>query len=249
MEQGNITTDNNTRGLDDLITNSNIITENTGYVLTRNNDEEIVVTTERQGIENLNNVLADRRYHLTRSNNVLSPIEDQSVQIATPETGILTYGVRSEAGNFILTRTPALTEYTFFTNNLTNNATFDILGERASRCVHVINTAGKIVKIGVLHTTRLRNSGLIDRPFTFEIIHNDINLPSFVVDPDEVGTRNDGRSMTMDLENRNIFVQSGDCIGLRYVAGENGLTGNYCQVRITIDSNARQNDFQNALIP
>ena len=67
--------------------------------------------------------------------------------------------------------------------------------------------------------------------------------------PDNAIVSDGGRSMTRDIESLNIFVNQGDCLGLRYVVGSNGRTGDYCQVRLTVDANARQNNFGGDQIP
>ena len=308
MEQGLQTDNTITQNTGNVIENLNTVANNTDYVITRNNENEVVVTelentivnlqevtagnefiitrnnannvvvretTER--IEDLDTIIQDQEYILTRNNNnqirpaptqerignlinigngqnfflsrdnlgSLIVRQNQNIELTNPTTGDLFYAIRRNNGNFTLQRTPALTEYTFFTNNLQNNATFDILGELGSRCVHVINTTGKIVKIGVLHVTTFRSVGLIDRDYSFEIIHNNINLPFFTVN---TTPSNDRRSTTMDLEHLNIFVRQGDCIGIRYIVGNNGRTGDYCQVRLTIDANARDRSFNEELI-
>ena len=222
------------------------INRNEEFILTRNNNNELRVAQAQERIENLTNIESNQNFFLSRDSlSRLIVSQNNSINLPSPNTGDLIYGIRRNGDNFTLERTGALTEYTFFTNSLSNNASFDALGERGSRCVHVINTTGKIVKIGVIHVTTFRSIGLIDRSYFFEIIHNNINLPLL-----EVNTTpsNDRRSTTMDLEHLNIFVSQGDCIGIRYVIGANGRTGDYCQVRITVDANARNRGFNRELI-
>ena len=233
-----------------IFTNSDSVTANTGYQIRTDNNNNLSLE-ENERINDKNNIVNGLRYHLTRNQGNLTISQDNSVQIETPNIFNRLYAVRSQGNQFTLTRTPALTEYTFFTNSLQNNASFDILGTRGSRCVHVINTGGLISKIGVLHVTTFRSIGLIDRLYFFEIIHNNINLPLFSLNPNNAATSIEAgrRSMTVDIENQNIFVETGDCIGIRYVVGNNGRTGDYCQVRITVDTNARRDNFGGPNIP
>ena len=245
MEQGIGNTEN---AQQPIISNIDSVTNNTGYILTRNNNNEVVVEEQTEQIQNLNNVQNGNRYHLTRANGNLTTQEDNSIQIPTPNTNNLLYAVRGNNNQFTLTRTPAIMEYIFVTNSLQNNASFDVLGERGSRCVHVCNASGKLVKMGLLHVTTFRSIGLIDRNYSFEIILNNINQQFFnFTIADSVGD-NGGRSRTMDIEHLNLFVNQGDCIGLRYIVGANGRTGDYCEVRLLVDANARQNNFGGAEI-
>ena len=243
MEQGIGNTENTQQP--PLISNIDVVSNNTGYILTRNNNKEVAVEEQPEPIQNLNN---GNRYHLTRNNGNLQTTQDQSIQIPTPTSTNLIYAVRGNGNAYTLTRTPAIMEYVFATNSLQNNASFEVLGERGSRCVHVCNASGKLVKIGLLHVTTFRSVGLIDRNYSFEIILNNINQQFFnFTIADSVGN-NDGRSRTMVIEHLNLFVNQGDCIGLRYVQGRNGRTGDYCEVRIMVDCNARQNNFGGAEI-
>ena len=250
MEQGNQNNNNVQNVNSSVFTNSDTITANTGYQIRSDNNNNLTLE-ENERINDKNNIINGLRYRLTRNQGNLTVAQDNSVQIESPNIFNRLYAVRSQGNQFTLTRTPALTEYTFFTNSLQNNASFDILGVRGSRCVHVINTSGLISKIGVLHVTTFRSIGLIDRLYSFEIIHNNINLPLISLNPSNAATaiRVGRRSMTVDIENQNIFVEQGDCIGIRYVVGQNGRTGDYCQVRITVDANARRNNFGGATIP
>ena len=248
MEQGNRVSNNSDQITSSVFSNSDSIVENTGYQIRSDNNNNLTLE-ENERIGDKNTIINGLRYHLTRNQGNLTIIQDDSVQVEPPTIFNRLYAIRSQGNQFTLTRTPALTEYTFFTNSLQNNASFDILGERGSRCVHVVNTSGSISKIGVLHVTTFRSVGLIDRAYFFEIIHNNINLQLFNVSPDNAETSNDGRSMTRDIEHLNLFVNQGDCIGIRYVIGNSGRTGGYCQVRLTVDSNARQDNFGGNLIP
>ena len=252
MEQGNqnINNNNTQNTTSSVFSNSDSVTENTGYQIRTDNNNNLTLE-ENERINDKNNIINGLRYHLTRNQGNLTITQDNSVQIETPNIFNRLYAVRSQGNQFTLTRTPAITEYTFFTNSLQNNASFNILGVTGSRCVHVINTSGLISKIGLLHVTTFRSIGLIDRLYFFEIIHNNINLPLFSLNPDNAATAISvgRRSMTVDIENLNMFVEQGDCIGIRYVVGTNGRTGDYCQVRLTVDANARRNNFGGALIP
>ena len=240
MEQGIINTENTQPP---IISNIDAVEANTGYILTRNNNNEVVVEEQPQQIQNINSVRNNRRYQLTRNNGNIEVEENTSVAVETPNTNNLLYAVRRNNDRYTLTRTPAIMEYVFVTNRLQNNASFDVLGTRGSRCVHVCNASGKLVKMGLLHVSNFRTVGLIDRNYSFEIILNDVNQRFFSLTLDNsVGDKNN-RSRTMDIENLNLFVSQGDCIGLRYVVGRGGRTGDYCEVRIMIDANVRQNDF------
>ena len=254
MEQGINNNQNNQINSQEItssvFTNSDSVTANTGYQIRTNNNNNLTLE-ENERINDKNNIVNGSRYHLTRNQGILSVLQDNSVQIDPPNIFNRVFAVRSQGNQFTLTRTPALTDYTFFTNSLQNNASFDILGERGSRCVHVINNGGLISKIGVLHVTQFRSIGLIDRLYFFEIIHNNINLPLFSLNPSNAATSIEAgrRSMVVDIENQNIFVETGDCIGIRYVVGQNGRTGDYCQVRISVDTNARRDNFELPNIP
>ena len=244
MEQGNSNNTISALGF----SNSDSVMSNTGYQIRTDNNNNLTLE-ENERIGDKNNIINGLRYHLTRNQGNLTVTQDDSVQIESPSIFNQVYAIRGQGNQFTLTRTPALTEYTFFTNSLQNNASFLVLGVGGSRCVHVINVSGKIVKIGVLHVTNFRSTGLIDREYFFEIIHNNVNEPLFNVGPDNAVVSDGGRSMTRDIESLNMFVSSGGCLGLRYVIGSNGRTGDYCQVRITVDSNARQDNFGETNLP
>ena len=251
MEQGLNGNQINAQNLSSSVfINSDSVSANTGYQIRSDNNNNLSLE-ENERINNKNNVVNGLRYYITRNQGTLSVLQDNSVQIDPPNVFNRLYAVRSQGNQFTLTRSPAFTEYTFFTNSLQNNASFDILGTRGSRCVHVINSGGLLSKIGVLHVTQFRSIGLIDRLYSFEIIHNNINLPIFSLNPSNAATSIEAgrRSMTVDIENLNIFVETGDCIGIRYVVGNNGRTGDYCQVRLTVDTNARRNNFGGSNIP
>ena len=203
-------------------------------------------TGNDQQVTNLGSLQPNTRYHLTRNNGNVEAEEDNTVQKPTPNTGDLFYAIRREGNNFTLFRTPAVMEYIFTTNNLTANANFNVLNILASRNLHVCNASGKIVKFGFLHTTLLRNVGLIDKEYRFEIIINDVNQPEFTLN----FTNSTGNeiSRTRDVENLNLFVEQGDSIGLRYVVYPGANSGNYAQARIMIDINARNTNLNPSLI-
>ena len=230
MEQG--INDNTNETTNPTISNIDTATTNTEYVISRNAANEIIIVEPTPDIENLENIQANTRYQLTRTNGSIQPIENDGIVIPTPTTGDLTYGIRRDGNAFFLSRTPALTEYIFATNNAVVNANFNILGVLGSRCVHVVNTTCKIIKFGLLHVSNIRTAGLIDRTYSFEFIINNINQPPF-----ELTLANSG---TVDLENLNIFLNAGDCIGLRLVTGN---FGNYMECRILMDTNNRQANF------
>ena len=228
------------------ITNIGDIVENQNFQLTRNSNGDLIANNTPKEIEGLNDILANRRYHLTRNNNEVNPIEDESVQISTPTTGDLIYGIRRENQNFTLTRVPNFIEYPFRSNNLQTNANFNIAGASGSRCAYVINASGKISKVGIIHVSTFRTVGLIDRDYSFEFIINNINLPQFTITFPGGETL---RSLTQDVENLDVFVNQGDCLGIRYVPTTNVATGNYFEIKISVDTNNRQTDFESELIP
>ena len=232
--------------LPELIQNTGQIQQNTNYVVSRDGGNNLVAIEEAERVNDLDQILDDRRYHLTRENDRTIPVEDESIQIPSPTTGNLIYGVRRENKNFNLTRVPNFIEYAFRSNNLQTNANFNILGTLGSRCVHVINARCKIIKIGIVHVSTFRSIGVIDRDYSFEFIINNINEPQFTVTFPGGAVR---RSITQDIEDLNYFLNPGDCFGIRYVPTTNAATGNYCEVRVSCDTNAREDDFENELIP
>ena len=229
------------------IASLNTVTQDNEFILTRNNNNQLRVAPAQERIGNLNGIQNNTRYHLTRNNQEVTVLEDNSVQIAIPQTGNLLYAVRRQGNNaFSMTRVPNIIEYVFTTNNLIDNARFDILGVTGSRCVSVVNSTGKLIKIGILHVTQQRTNGLIDRNYSFELIINNINQTTFVVNYPGGGPL---RTLVQDIENLNYFLNEGDSIGLRYVPTGNHNTGNYCEVRLTLDTNARNDNFGGSNIP
>ena len=233
-----------------IISNIETVTDSAKYVITRNENDEVIVEEETAKIQNLDEVNDNERYHITRRVGNVLAISDRSIQIPTPNQIFnFVYGLRANNNNFFITRVPALTDYVFSTNSLQNNALFSVEGEDGSRNIHVCNTSGKIIKFGLLHVTQFRSVGLIDRGYLFEIIINNINQNALNINLDNSVGNNENRTRSMDIENLNLFVNQGDSLGLRYLIGSNGRTGDYCQVRLTVDTNARRDDFGNPLIP
>ena len=133
-----------------------------------------------------------------------------------------------------------MSDYVFETENLTHFASFNVLGNNSSRIVHVVNTTGKIIKIGLLHVNS-KNEGLINREYRFNIIVNNEN--ENLISINERNSVGNSFSRVVDIENLNRFVNAGDTLGIRYNRDANNNTGNYCQVRITVDTNARPDNF------
>ena len=248
MEQGfnnQITTQDLTSS---VFTNSDSVTANTGYQIRSDNNNNLSLE-ENEKINNKENIANGQRYHLTRNQGNLSVTQDNSAQISIPQTGNLVYAIRRQNNQFTLTRTPAIMECVFSSGNLRLGATFEVVRNARSRILSVINFNCKLIKIGVLHTNNNRTSGLIDRNYAFQIIKNNIILPQFIVNFPGGGRR---ISMSQDLENLNFFFNEGDNIGLSYNGtGDSGgnASGNYCEVRLSFDINARRNNFEQPNIP
>ena len=276
MEQGYTNRESTTD-----ISNIDSILSNHIYLLTRDDNDEIIVEEQRESIAGLNTVNRFNIYGITRNlNNELVPdqlpdlilntgqvvantdyiitrdegenliareLGENNVRIPKPDTGDLFYAIRKQGNNFTLNRTPALTDYIFETSDLQFFATFEVFGQRSSRIVHVCNTSGKVVKFGLLHIDINTAEGLINNQYTFQIIINNVNRTLFTINLDNsVG---DNISRTMDIEHFNIFVNQGDCLGIRYSRSGSVNSGNYCQARFTIDTNARQDNFGLREIP
>ena len=246
MEQG-LLNNRNEKQLSSLISNIDSVTPNTGYILTTDENNNVALIEQDESISGLSDVQNGLRYHIMRDRGNLTTSEDSSVQIERPRTFNLIYGVRSEGNQFTLTRTPALTDYIFEAEELTFFATFNVFNTRSSRAVHVCNTSGKIVKLGLLHVDLSSYEGLINREYRFNVIINDENQQLIAINPNNsVGS---SLSRTLDVENFNIFVNAGDFLGIRYQRDGGGNEGNYCQVRVTVDTNARQSNFGEREIP
>ena len=217
------------------ISNLEDITNGNEYVLTRTTNDEVIVEERTPDILGLENVAQGTRYNLTRNaNDEVEAEQDTSVQLPIPTTGDLIYGVRRVADDFTLTRIPAMTEFTFFSNNVELNANFRILGENGSRCVHVLNHSCRLVGFGIIHVSTFRTVGLINEDYNFEIITNNVNQAPFTIGlNNSTGT---ARARSRSIEDLNIFLSAGDCLGLRFVSGN---TGDYMQARITVDFNTR----------
>ena len=239
------------------------IQQNAEYVITRNNNNElrVAVGTERidglgsiqngrnyqltrnslsnleitNGIDRLDTIQENKLYHLKKENNQILPEEDNSIQITGDVEEDIVYGVR----NSTLIQVMDIVEYPFVSINLQINANFNILGEEGSRCCYVINNDCKVIKIGIIHITNFSLEALIDRSYTFDLIVNNVNIEQFFTI--EYPGNGVFRSLTQDIEHFNIFLKEGDCIGLRYVPTGDNNTGNYCEVRLTCDLNAKNN--------
>ena len=250
MEQGNQINQNNVQNISSLVfSNSDTINANTGYQIRSDNNNNLTLE-ENERINDKNNIINGLRYYLTRNRGNLTITQDDSVQIERPNIFNILYAVRSQGNQFTLTRVPNLVDYIFVSNNLRLGASFNVLGNERSRCVSVVNFTGKLIKIGVLHVTTQRKNGLINRNYIFQlIINNGFRQPLTVNFPG--GSRR--RSVVQDIENLNIFLSEGDTIGLNYngSGGDGGgnATGNYCEVRLTLDTNARRNNFGGSTIP
>ena len=251
MEQG-INNQNNQITTQELTSsifgNSDLISANTGYQI-RSDENNNLTLDENEKINNKNNIANGQRYHLTRNRGTLTVVQDNTISLTTPQTGNLVYAIRRQGDNYTLTRTPALIEYVFNTPNLRLGAIFEIVRNGRSRLASVVNFNCKLIKIGVLHTNGTRTVGLIDRNYAFQIIRNNVVLPIFIVN-----YPGGGRiiSMSQDIENLNIFFNEGDNLGLSYNGtGDSGgnATGNYAEVRLTFDINARRDGFEEASIP
>ena len=241
MEQGlNKKTINVNNGL--IVENENNVRENLNYYLSRNdNTGNIMVRQAQEEITNLNDVRNNERYHITRIEGEVLAVSDYSLQLAFPNfNGNAFFGIRKKNNTYFLSRTPALSDYVFETENLTHFASFNVLGNNSSRIVHVVNTTGKIIKIGLLHVNS-KNEGLINREYRFNIIVNNEN--GNLISINERNSVGNSFSRVVDIENLNRFVNAGDVLGIRYNRDANNNTGNYCQVRITVDTNARPDNF------
>ena len=126
---------------------------------------------------------------------------------------------------------------------------FKVFGFGVSRALQVCNLTGKLVKIGFVHLNLQNAEGLIDRQYRFIIRVNDRNVRAVTISENS-GAGSD-RARTIDTESFNIFFNGGDIIGLGYEnINDNSNTGNYCQVKLTIDTNARGgNNFGNYHLP
>ena len=254
MEQG-INNQNNQITTQELTSsifgNSDMVSANTGYQI-RTDENNNLRLEENEKINNKNNIANGQRYHLTRNQGNLTVVEDNTISLTTPQTGNLVYAIRRQEDNYTLTRTPGLMDYLFLTNNLRIGSFFEEVRNGRSRILHVVNFRCKIIKIGVLHTNVQRNTGLIDRNYIFQIIINGEFTPPLTVN--YLG-ENRTRQLTIvqDIENLNLFLNEGDTLGLNYngSGGDNGgnAVANYCEVRLTVDTNARRDGFEEASIP
>ena len=104
--------------------------------------------------------------------------------------------------NFTLTRVPNFIDLLLDPTTYKLMLILNILGTTGSRCVHVANASGKLVKKGLLHVSTFRSIGVIDRDYQFEFIINNLNQPPFTVTFPGGGTL---RSLTQDIEDLNYF--------------------------------------------
>ena len=245
MEQGlNKKTINVNNGL--IVENESNVLENINYYLSRNsNTNNIVVRQAQEEISNLDGVQDNERYHITRSGGNVLPILDNSLRLSASNLSQNPiFGIKKLGNNYSITRVPALIELIFETDNLQFGYRFKVFGVESSRTVHVCNLTGKLVKFGFVHLNLGNNQGLIDRKYRFNLRFNNSGTRAIVVARNQGAGSN--RSKTIDTENLNIFFNDGDTIGLNYENADNrGNTGNYCQVKLTIDVNARQESFGN----
>ena len=245
MEQGNsiVNSENLTSS---IFSNSDSVTENTGYQIRTDNNNNLSLE-ENERIRDKNTILNGLRYHLTRNQGNLTITQDSSVQVETPSVFNQVYAIRGQGNQFTLTRTPALTEYVFETDDLRHFAAFNVFEARSSRMVHVVNTSGQLIKFGLLHVDLSTSEGRINRQYRFNVIINDEDQEFITINPDNsVGNSS---SRTVDVENLNLFVSSGDTLGIRYQRDGGSNVGNYCQVRLTVDTNARRSNFGETHIP
>ena len=226
-----------------LISNINEAEENRRYSITRDGNNNVVLVENEETITNLNEVEENLRYHITRRLSNLFILLDRSLQITPLADDIedLFFAIRKRGQNYSLIRSPALSDYVFSTNELAPNSSFDVLGLRASRIIHVINVAGKIVRFGITHANEIRNNGLIDRNYRFELIINSVNRPPF--DINQNNSRGSILARTREMDELNIFVNEGDSLGLRYVQQQGSNIGEYLQARVTVDTNLRNRNL------
>ena len=231
-----------------IISNINSVNQSTNYVLTRDENNNVVVEEQAVQIQNLSGIADNERYHITRRVGNVLAILDRSIQLPIPNIAQdILFAIRKQGDNYSITRTPALSDYVFETDDLQFFSSFNVLGTRASRAVHVCNLTGKLVKFGLLHVNLSNNQGLINRQYRFNVTINDRNTRLISVNTN-TGSGS-SRSRTIDTENLNIFFSGGDTLGIRYQRGGGANTGNYCQVRLTVDANARQEHFGNFHLP
>ena len=226
-----------------IISNIDDITSEARYVITRNEDDEVIVEEETSQIQNLDDVQDNERYHITRRVGNVLAILDRSLQLPVSnlnENPI--FGIRKSGNNYSITRVPALIE-----EDLQFGNSFNVLGSGLSRAVHVCTLTGKLVKIGLVHVNLVNGTGLINRQYRFILRVNDVNFRSITISQNSGAGSN--RSRTVDTEAFNIFFNGGDIIGLGYENISNSNTGNYCQVKLTIDTNSRRDNFGNFHLP
>ena len=230
MEQG-FSVDSNTIQISNLENATNGIE----YRITRNNNNDLIITEITPQIEGLENIQNDDRYQITRNNNDrVEVIENNNREIPQPITGDLPYGIRRNNNNFSLTRIGAFNEFVFASNNATIGEEFNIIGENGSRVAYVFTASCKIIKFGLIHVSNFRTTGLINDTYSFEFIINNRNRTAFELTLDN--SEGTDRARVMDVEDLNNFVSARDSMGLRFVSG---LAGNYMEARVLVDFNNR----------
>ena len=231
-----------------IISNIDDVTSEAKYVITRNEDDKVIVEEESAEIQNLDDVQNNERYHITRREGNILAVLDSSLQLSNSNLSeSLIFGIRKSGNNYFITRVPALIEFIFETDDLQFGNSFNVLGSGLSRAVHVCTLTGKLVKLGFVHVNLADGRGLIDRQYRFILRVNDRNTRSLTIAANSGAGSN--RSRTTDTEAFNIFFNGGDIIGLGYENIRNSNTGNYCQVKLTVDTNARQERFGQFHLP
>ena len=231
-----------------LISNINEAEENRRYEITRDGDNNVVIAEAEETIRDLRDVEENRRYHITRRSGNISIVVDASLQL--PFWVLqqdVTFGILKRQNNYSLTRAPAIVEYLFETPDLQFGHSFNVFERRMSRGVHVCNLSGKLVKLGLTHLNLSNIQGLINKRYRFIITVNGRDIRTIAID-NRNGTGSN-RSRTVDTESLNIFVSGGDTLGLSYRRDNGGNTGNFCQVRLTFDTNSRRENFGNFHLP
>ena len=219
----------------------NELRQGVNYYLAKNEHDAVVVREAPPQIQNLKDLERGKKYHLTEANGNIFAYLDNSLQLTQSNfSENLIFGIRKEGDSYFITRVPSLLEFVFETEDLQVENSFSN---------HVCTLSGKLVKIGFVHVIRADGTGLIDRDYEFFLLVNDlIPIRIRISKDDGIGSN---RSRTIDTENLNIFFNSGDFIRLFYsvVVGGSSKTGNYCQVKLIVDTNARNSNFGELNLP
>ena len=219
----------------------NEIRQGVNHYITKNENDAVIVREAPPQIQNLKDLERGKKYHLTEVNGNIFAYLDNSLQLTQSNfSENLIFGIRKEGDSYFITRVPSLLEFVFETEDLQVENSFSN---------HVCTLSGKLVKIGFVHVIRADGTGLIDRDYQFFLLVNDLNPIRIRISKDDgIGSN---RSRTIDTENLNIFFNSGDFIRLFYsvVVGGRSKTGNYCQVKLTVDTNARESNFGEFNLP